>query len=188
MANSKNGPATFPQAKRFFDSPVQLLEKMRWEIEELRKTVIATPTSSFEMAALYHAHNCAITAWQMTDWIWGKYREQLQCGAAKGFPMCTKLINLQEVVRDQCGWLDVCHQLATGSKHWIIERIDSDPTVVVKSGFISHAARAGELRAGEPLAKIVFVPGVQFSGAEWDADIVFQGAYDYWRDRLADLD
>ena len=63
-----------------------------------------------------HAFNFAITAWHMVDWVWHESMDK--SGAAFG---CEKFDHFHSKVRSECGALQICYEIATGSKHVILK-------------------------------------------------------------------
>jgi hypothetical protein len=102
-----------------------MLEKLRWELNNLdfrQRHDIA--------ARQYHSFNCAVTAWHVTDWLWqdisSAMRDKLVLKECKDF---------QEYVRAACPALRLCHQIANGSKHCLLERNpDSTISAIISNG------------------------------------------------------
>jgi hypothetical protein len=51
-------------------APHHMLMKLKWEIFKLRSVVAEPCRPGAEIEPGYHAFNCAVTAWHMTDWVW----------------------------------------------------------------------------------------------------------------------
>lgn len=88
-----------------------LLEKLQWELTNLfcrQRHDIAV--------CQYHALNCAITAWHITDWLWQDISPELKF--ALQMNQCK---DFQDYVRATCPELNLCHQIANGSKHCLLE-------------------------------------------------------------------
>ncbi|MGC2048457.1 MAG: hypothetical protein WA635_07595 [Gallionella sp.] len=109
-----------------------MLEKLRWELSNL------FCRQRYNIAVCqYHAFNCAVTAWHVTDWLWQdissspELKIKLQEIIHK--PLNTlepfKLEHFQNYVRVDCGALRLCYQIATGSKHCLFERKAADSTI-----------------------------------------------------------
>ena len=105
-------------------TPQHMLMKLGWEIAGLRSALSVPIKPGAEPA--YHAFNCAVTAWHMTDWIWQSATaddrvEVLSKLAApatgkSNFGAFTQALTQRHRV------LHICRQIATGSKHKIVER------------------------------------------------------------------
>lgn len=93
-----------------------MLRKLEWEVEGLNR---ASKDDLDEIA--FRAFNCAVTAWQLTDWVWADMN-QAQQGAFGS------LTNFQNHCRNQCRAIHLCRQIATASKHAEV-RAHRDPSV-----------------------------------------------------------
>jgi hypothetical protein len=102
-----------------------ILEKLHWELNNLffrqRHDI---------KACQYHAFNCAVTAWHVTDWLWQDMspalKSDLHVKSCKAF---------QDYVRNACPALNLCHEIANGSKHCLVERNpDSTISAVISDG------------------------------------------------------
>jgi len=95
-----------------------ILEKLQWELSNL----FSRQRHDIKVCQ-YHAFNCAVTAWHATDWLWQDIsqglRSELQVRSLQDF---------QDYVRKACPELNLCHQIANGSKHCLLER-NPDPTI-----------------------------------------------------------
>jgi hypothetical protein len=74
--------------------------------------------------------------------------------------------------------LHICGQLANGSKHMTLKK--PDPDVRVEMRWESEAARAGEMRAGDPLAVHHYRLMVSDKGVERTALDLFAAALKDW--------
>src|SRR5207253_11541 len=101
----------------------------------------------------YHAFNCAVTAWHMTDWIWQTATAEDRAyllsklaapatGKSNFGAFTGELVKRHRV-------LHICRQIATGSKHKIVER-NPDPDVGAKEQW--HAGRLRRSKSGIPRA------------------------------------
>jgi hypothetical protein len=108
-----------PKAQKAFalrDSR-DMLGKLRWELNNLffrQRHDIA--------ACQYHAFNCAVTAWHVTDWIWRDISSdpQLRIRLRDAMPM-KSLDAFQGYARKNCPALKHCHRIANGSKHTLLK-------------------------------------------------------------------
>src|SRR5690349_2586134 len=86
-----------------------MLSKLEWEIDGFR----AESRSAPEPLA-FRAYNCAVTAWQLTDWTWAAAARTPQLQAALG---ARSLTDFQNKCRRKCRALHLCRLIATASKH-----------------------------------------------------------------------
>ena len=89
-----------------------IIKKLRWELNNLffrERHDIAV--------CQYHAFNCAVTAWHVTDWLWRDISPAL-----KSELQVKRCEDFQDYVRNACPALKLCHQIANGSKHCLVER------------------------------------------------------------------
>lgn len=93
-----------------------MLEKLRWEAGKL-----STLERHNVVERQYHALNAAITAWHITDWLWHTMPAEVRVE-------WDNIQKFQEYVRQNSPMIRLCYQIATGSKHCIIER-HPDPSV-----------------------------------------------------------
>ena len=62
-------PIPDEQPKVFrLSTPMHLLDKLRWEIAGFQRS-LRSKSIYRELHPAYHAFNCAVTAWHMTDWV-----------------------------------------------------------------------------------------------------------------------
>ena len=84
----------------------------------------------------HHAFNFAVTAWHITDWV---YKDARQRHSSNKSPFgCRNLKSFQQFVRSDCPALDICYDLAIGSKHMEVSR----PTRKVAKTDVSAVASA----------------------------------------------
>jgi len=105
-----------------------LLEKLRWELSNLFQR------QRYDIAVCqYHAFNCAVTAWHMTDWLWHDINSSptLKSKLQQKITPMNRCDEFQSYVRADCSALRLCYQIATGSKHCFMER-NPDSTVEAK--------------------------------------------------------
>jgi hypothetical protein len=102
---SQNYGKTFGMSR-----PSEYLDKLEWEYERLMKAGAADAT---ELG--YHTLNFLITAWHMTDWTY----PYLTASVKAKFP---KLRDFQDWVKNQSRELAATRDLATGGKHWRVDR------------------------------------------------------------------
>jgi hypothetical protein len=117
-------------------TPGDVLSKLWWEIDQLRKS-LSTQSDDGAHAPAYHAFNCAITAWHMADWIWQIAAAQDRIYLLSEFALSPTGENQRDfslftrALMARYRVLHICRQLATGSKHKLVER-HPDPDVLAE--------------------------------------------------------
>jgi hypothetical protein len=171
----KEQPEMTPLNKRFdLNTPRDLLQKLAWEIEQQSKSHFSSPEEE-----AYRAWNCAVTAWQISDWVWQALddagRELVRSKSPK--PKAEGATPLQTLVMAECREIAICRQLATGSKHFVIDRHD-DPEVS------SRREPGFHVLWNEKDESFLHVPGIMhfiYDGEKPYAPIaLFRRAYEYW--------
>jgi len=61
------------------------------------------------------ALNCALTAWHLTDWIYNEYKLLL-------LDTHPKFVDFQNWVKSQCESLQIMHDIANGTKHYLLTK------------------------------------------------------------------
>ena len=95
-----------------FENSADLHWKLYWEIERLQA---ATPDNPIDMKC--HAFNAAVTAWQLTEWVFADMTQ-----AQKAKRGIATIVDLQTLARTQCRAVHICRQIATASKHRFVDR------------------------------------------------------------------
>jgi hypothetical protein len=127
-----------------------------------------------------------VTAWHLADWTWKAASVEqrvhiLECLNIKSSGHDEKDFGkFQAAVRDRSRAIHICQQVANGSKHMTITH-HPDPDVQAKMRWESEPARAGTMRAGDPLAVYRYRLGVLDKGAERAALDVFEEAFRDWQ-------
>jgi len=183
MSRVENSPESKPDKKRFFDSCAWMWMKLRWEIDQMKVEVSKPPTDNHHMAAVYHAHNCVITAWSLTDWVFEEFQSQLMADNARGFAGCDSLRKLQTLVKSECPYLKVCEQLAIGAKHRHLKFTESDPSLEAGYTSLVDRMKVGDT-VGRRLVRRRNVPSIEIEGTDHDADIIFDAVAEYWFEKL----
>jgi hypothetical protein len=136
-------------------TPAHMLEKLWWEIEQLKRSLEPDDRYRIFGVATYHAFNCAITSWHISDWVWESFdvrqREHLahrSNGATFDLSATDSLLKFQDVLREKHRSLHICWQIATGSKHKNIRK--PDPVIKVEKVWVNQS-QAGIMRCGQPL-------------------------------------
>jgi hypothetical protein len=172
--------------------PEDVLKKLCWEISELKLSLATYHHDPFVPA--YNAFNCTITAWHLTDWVWketpGTRRQNnvlKEFGGTSvtcGNPNCLRG-EFHKILRRQCRALHLCQQIANGSKHMIVTR-HRDPDVQASASWADEPerARAGVMRAGDPLEKYRCQLTVKDKHDSTPALDVLTDAHRYWNEFL----
>jgi hypothetical protein len=106
-----------------------ILEKLTWELGNLFLR------QRYDIAVCqYHAFNCAVTAWHVTDWLWQDVESSpaLRTRLEKEIGPLKNDKAFQKYVSGECNALILCQQIANGSKHCRLTRGKSDPDVTAE--------------------------------------------------------
>jgi hypothetical protein len=137
-------------------------------------------------APSYCAFNFAVTAWALADWTWNSASAEernyiFECFRIKSRAEDPKAFGkFQQAVREKSRAIHICQQIANGSKHMKVDR-HPDPDVQAKMQWESEPARAGKMRAGDPLATFRQQLVVVDKGEERPAVDVFEEAFRDWQ-------
>ena len=147
------------------ESSSDMVEKLWWEIEGYSSEIKLQPK-------LWRAFNCAVTSWQISDWLW---KERKSAGL-----VATQLQQFQAALLEQSRVLRMCKHLANASKHGGVDRA-FDKSINV------------QVCANEPLGEVRFEDIGQAkhwkiivtdADGKQDALDVFQQAYTFWQNEL----
>jgi len=153
-----------------------LLRKLRWEMRQMDQ--IKSEDEVDEVGA-YQAFNAAVTARHVCDWVWEtaspELRERFKADTPE--PSAKGVRQLAALMSTECRELHICRQLATGAKHFTVERFD-DPGI---SANLITAISVFESEDGSSRAfatrKAVFVN----DGRQLYSDVgLFSRALNYW--------
>jgi hypothetical protein len=154
------------------EDAAHMVDKLIWEIEQLRQVSPHDPE-----ALSYGAFNCAVTAWIIADWIFfempGRSRDAIGCKTVGAY---------RSWARRQSPWVNICREIATASKHRVIDR-GADPDVATAM----YAVSVGEDTADEhsiSLSLPVWRMVVTSRGKSTDAIDVFRFAAGFWTAQL----
>jgi hypothetical protein len=164
-------------------TPEHMLAKLHWELHTLRKALSEKPEHLVHMhAPSYCAFNCAVTVWHLGDWTWhiSSAEQRSHILACLGVEGGGNLTKFQNALRDKSRALHICRQLATGSKHVIVEKYP-DPDVRAEMRWESQFAYLGRMRTGDPLAVHHYRLVVADRGVERPALDVFEEAFESWQ-------
>ena len=110
----------------FIRTPADLLEKLRW------KMGILLDSAPFDLQQrAYMVMNCAITAWQMKDWVYNTLNALDRLKALDDY--AERHIKSREdfgiYLKNANPYMRMAHQIATASKHLQIEERVNEPDV-----------------------------------------------------------
>ena len=163
-----------------------LLDKAERELHRYRKAVSDTPQDLQKQSD--HAFNFVITAWHVTDWVWRETENGK--GSWHG---CKSFKEFVSKVRSECQALKICHELATGSKHFHIREkqaqtvAKTDTKTTIGGGVLRPALRPVLRPALSSAFGGYTVPGLVIklkSNATRKPTDVFEQALDYWKEKL----
>lgn len=143
--------------------PRDLLRKLEWDIGQLQATL------SHTVAYHYQAINCAITAWQMCDWVYVELDEQ----ARLMFPTERRF---RDYIKQRSQWLTICRELADASKH---RRLKDGPAQDIGTLSVDVFVTT----SGELIVQMLVSDG----SAVYSAEQVMHHAYDFWSEYLDEL-
>lgn len=159
----------------FLNTPADLLEKLRWE-----KDALWTSAPFDLQQRAYMVMNCLITSWQMKDWVYNTLKAAGRLSDLDNYAgrHIKGLENFGVYLKNKIPWMKMAHQIATASKHLIIERHD-DPHIqtVVQPIHI-------ELRGGYQRDELFILDGAE----RMVAHVLICDLYDHWKKMLHDLD
>lgn len=162
-------------------TPQHLLGKLRWEVAGFKRAEASKHRLGWHLTASYHAANCAITAWHMTDWIWQYLGEQDRRDLAEALGVTpVTLPEFQAYVRNASRALNCCRDIATGSKHMKLTRPGADPDVDAKAEWGHAAAKRGKAEpVGTPASYTTHLLVTDRQGTR-PAREIFEEAFTYW--------
>jgi hypothetical protein len=174
-------PEPPPAPKNVFvlATPQHMLNKLRWELGQFRKT-ISDQREDFAaiLDAGYRAFNCAVTAWHCADWAWGYSDRHIRSTLADRFSLtlCGRDRTDREVffnaICKQSRDLQICRDIANSSKHL---RLDKP----VERGFrpeVVYSDGAGGI--GYSHFSVMIEDSER--GGPTPLDRIFERAFDYW--------
>lgn len=122
-------------------TPADLLEKLRYEADVLWSS--RSPSDARQRA--YLALNCAITAWQMKDWVYSTLRAAGRLGALDA--LAGRHIKSREdfgaYLVDVVPEFAMAQQIATAAKHLEIREALDDPRIAAVVQPIDRPRRTG---------------------------------------------
>lgn len=165
----------------YLSHPSQLFIKLNWDLGLFQKTLSGENHEArpYEVAA-FHAFNVAVTAWHLTDWIWGFLDEKERVQMVADFEFESQVLGLrdfQRAVRKKSRALEICWEVANGSKHFTTHE---DSKVETQVDVKVNSATVGEFRAGQPLQTFSYEFIINWNGQVLEAVKVFEEARDFW--------
>ncbi|MFE0843173.1 hypothetical protein [Achromobacter insolitus] len=139
------------------------LYKLRWESERLDKL-----HNDGNDEFVYVFINAALTAWHMVDWAYHDF-------GPEGWERFPTPKDFREYVRDTCGYMVICREIADGSKHAKLTR-NPDRSI-------------GTVQISEEIGLSVGLPGwrpwyVETRGVMHDPRQVIRSCLYYWIDTI----
>lgn len=161
-------------------SPWHLLTKLHWEISGFKRAESRGTELGSPLVIAYHAMNCAITAWHMTDWIWNDGDDDggVYLADALGLKKADQA-SFEAYVRNESRAINCCRDIATGSKHMKLKRGGGDPSVKAEVAWSYEDATVEstvEDSIGWHRPQLV----IHDRHGQRPAREVFEEAFDYW--------
>jgi hypothetical protein len=133
----------------------------------------------------YHAFNCAITARHLCDWTWqacDSHQRQLLTNkyGLSNASDDRKFEKFRDAISDECEELQICRQIANGSKHMKLRRT---ATVKASAEWVRAIEPAGQLRQGDLMMDLRVTVGEKEITADW----LFTRTFDFWERLLSEL-
>lgn len=160
-------------------TPIHLLAKLHWEIKGFQRSLSSKSIFATLLPA-YHAFNCAVTAWHVTDWTWEYVAAEGRSALAATYGLEGVNFGLfQDAVAQSSRALNACREIATGSKHRDVKRSRADPHV--RAGAEWAALKPD--RSGTPRYGTVWL--IVDRHGKRPALEVFREAAEFWREVLS---
>jgi hypothetical protein len=146
-----------------------MLRKLEWEVAEIER---------HDSFTAYRAFNAAVTAWHLVDWVW---RDLVGSGQRR--PSDTKDA-FQRRCEAVCPELKLCGLIANASKHGGHDRRRSAGAMSTVLLADVVRAKAGAMRAGDPLATWTWRLIIRDGEQERTAADVFARTLPFWRELI----
>lgn len=127
----------------FIRTPADLLEKLRWEAGVL------WDSAPFDLQQrAYMVMNCAITAWQMKDWVYNTLDAAGRLKVLDDYAKrpITSREDFGVYLKKANPYMRMAHQIATASKHMQIERRGNEPDIRTTVESVEIELRGGYQR------------------------------------------
>jgi hypothetical protein len=151
------------QRKTFgLDSPFAYMAKLRWEYERLLEI------DESQIGHTYQTLNAAITAWQMSDWVFAALSPGQVSAISQEVSPREQLKQFKLHLQDKYLALRICSELADAGKHRFLDRV-SDPLITTRVFQFEEAS-------GREIARW----GIQAYGSSWNPAAVIHDAISDW--------
>jgi hypothetical protein len=165
--------------RKVFDlsSPRQLLEKLRWESDQIKKMSAAE-----DPRVIFAAFNAAATAWHMIEWIetfWTVHANEVK-----------PTIDLKAYRKDVISRfpdLAICQQLTNGWKHRVVDRTNNPSVQALQVLDVYVKMKEGEPDLDGPLTYSKLRPRIYVGTKSIDLDIFFSKLTKFWSSELDEL-
>jgi hypothetical protein len=166
-------------------TPHHLLLKLHWEIKQLRQSIEGQRKLIDTHAPAYHAFNCAVTCWHLTDWVWESADDERRQWISSELGVKLKVVeDFQAAIRAKHRSLYICWQIANGSKHFRLRK--TDPAIRTDEVWEYRPAMAGRMQAGEPLGSYRYRLSLTDNGTRIEALEMFDEAMRIWERELGE--
>jgi len=154
-------------------TPHHMLMKLYWEVAALEKAISDSKPPIID-PTIYHAYNCAVTAWHCADWAWNS-------ADLEGQQILLRTVGSDgnseneffDAVCVQSREVYACRRIANGSKHMKLR--SADPSIKVGIEWHYRSDRAKQ------------VPYVFDSAKSQPAELLFRKAAEYWHNLFSDV-
>lgn len=165
-------------------TPYHLLIKLAWEIGQLRSALQTEQKIAWTHAPAYHAFNCAVTCWHLSDWTWEFVDDEGKLIIANQLGGKLKTLeDFQSAIRAKHRALHICWQIANGSKHLKLRKTDAD--IQTEDVWEYHPVLAGSHQSGEPINSYRYRLSLTDKGERLEALDLFIAAEKIWARELA---
>jgi hypothetical protein len=168
-------------------TPADMYWKLSWELTELGTAMSSDKNRFPRQAPAYHAFNCALTAWHMTDWVWQATDAEQRLWLSSKFQFALvkddrkSLSRFYDSIASACPQLHVCRQIANGSKHMKLDRFD--PDVQVQADWLRVVEPHGTLRPGDLMMDL----RISVGSDQTTATHLFAKVFRFWEQLLSEL-
>lgn len=168
--------------------PADLVRKLERELSRFEASARhSSPEHKFQSD---HAFNFVITAWHIVDWMW-KYHETIFPEAEMRYGT-SSFREFHSMVRAECPALNICYDLANGSKHF---QLRSNREATVSSANARVTEDSGVVRSPiQPAIRSAIRPAIGYyeeqlflslpDGKFIKAISVFSESLEYWQSFL----
>ncbi|MCK0547876.1 MULTISPECIES: hypothetical protein [Pseudomonas syringae group] len=169
------------------NSPLQLLIKLVWNVKQLRSSVRSSDKAGEFFPTVYKAFDCAITAWQLADWVWASVQDKgaILSKVPTKYAGRKPLAQFQALICDENKYLRICRHIADSNKHFGVDH-RPDPKLKVSVEWTIESEFAAGSAAGSPLVDRSYRLVVNDSGQEYEALEVMKGALEFWAKELGE--